>query len=183
MSGSARFAVLFISQHGLFHSTAFHGTEPDFPFYPGNAGLPGLTFIPLSIGVTQPTMGKTTAKKTPEPWIQPSDQGSMLVVAISLLVMSLSYWWYQGGHRGDLIEIDRAPPLSAQYLVDINEAELPEIIQLPRLGETMARRILTERNLNGPFEQIDDLIRVNGIGPKTLAKIRPYLLPISAKQD
>ena len=107
----------------------------------------------------------------------------MLVLTLALLLMSLSYWWYLGGSSGDLIEIDRAEPLSAQYLVDINHADWPEIIQLPRLGETMARRILNERDQNGPFAQVEDLVRVNGIGPKTLEKIRPYLLPIPEEKD
>ena len=107
----------------------------------------------------------------------------MLVLTVALLLMSLSYWWYRGGSRGDLVEIDRAEPLSVQYLVDINHADWPEIIQLPRLGETMARRILNERDQNGPFAQVEDLVRVNGIGPKTLEKIRPYLLPIPEEKD
>ncbi|MCG8450152.1 MAG: helix-hairpin-helix domain-containing protein [Pirellulales bacterium] len=132
---------------------------------------------------TQPTQQKTTGEKGPRPWIKPSDQGSMLVLTLALLVMSLSSWWYQSGHRGALIEIDRAEPLHAQYLVDINRADWPEIIQLPGLGETLAQRILSERSQNGPFQKIDDLVRVNGIGPNTLEKIRPYLLPIPDEKD
>ena len=101
----------------------------------------------------------------------------------SLLVMSLCYWWYLGGHRGQLIEIDRASPLVAKFQVDINQANWPEIIQLPGLGETLALRILANRLKQGPFHDLDDLVRVHGIGPKTLEKIRPYLLPIPKETD
>ncbi len=77
-----------------------------------------------------------------------------------------------------MIEIERAAPLQAKFLVDINRAEWPEIIQLPGLGEVLAQRVLAERRDNGPFLDVDDLVRVDGIGVKTLEKIRPFLLPI-----
>lgn len=92
--------------------------------------------------------------------------------------MTACFWCYLGGHQGHLIEIERATLLEAKFLVDINRADWPEIIQLPGLGETLAQRVLAERRKNGPFLDVDDLVRVNGIGRKTLDKIRPYLLPI-----
>ncbi|NOZ40570.1 MAG: helix-hairpin-helix domain-containing protein [Planctomycetes bacterium] len=97
--------------------------------------------------------------------------------------MTICYWWYLGGHRGGLVEIERASPFEAKFLVDINRADWPEIIQLPGLGEILAQRILADRHDNGPFFDVDDLVRVNGIGVKTLEKIRPYLLPIPKDSD
>ena len=41
------------------------------------------------------------------------------------------YWIANGGHRGELIEIDRAGPLTAQFQVDINKADWPELAELP----------------------------------------------------
>ena len=127
----------------------------------------------------QPIAEKTSRR----PWIDPRDQGGVLVLLASLLVMTICFWWYRGGHRGQLIEIDRAAPLEARFRVDINEADWPEIIQLPGLGEVLAKRVLAERSDNGPFRDVDDLVRVDGIGAKTLEEIRPYLLPISADSD
>lgn len=49
---------------------------------------------------------------------------------------------------------------------------------LPGLGETLAKRIVASRESEGPFRDHDDLRRVRGIGPRTLERIRPYLLPI-----
>lgn len=54
----------------------------------------------------------------------------------------------------------------------------PELAQLPQIGETLARRIVESREADGPFLDHDDLLRVRGIGPKTLEGIRPYLLPM-----
>ena len=62
-------------------------------------------------------------------------------------------------------------------------AEWPEIIQLPGLGKTLAQRILNDRELNGEFRELEDLQRVSGIGPRTLERIRPFLLPIPKDTD
>ena len=97
--------------------------------------------------------------------------------------MTVCYWFYHGGHQGHLIEIDRDTPQEIQFLVDINEADWPEIIQLPGLGEILAQRVIADRQDKGPFRDVDELTRVDGIGPKTLEKIRPYLMPIPKDTD
>ena len=130
-----------------------------------------------------PNKQPTTQNSSPRPWIDPRDQGSVRVLVSCALVMMISYWWYLGGHQGKMIEIERAAPLEAKFLVDINRADWPEILQLPGLGETLAQRVLADRRNNGPFLDVDDLVRVNGIGVKTLEKIRPYLLPIPKDTD
>ena len=101
----------------------------------------------------------------------------------SCLLALACHWIYLGGHRGRLIEIDRAEPLTAKYLVDINRADWPEMLQLPGVGETLARRIISDRRTNGPFRGIEDLDRVDGIGLRTLERMRPYLLPIPQDTD
>ncbi|MBU4271375.1 MAG: helix-hairpin-helix domain-containing protein [Planctomycetes bacterium] len=90
----------------------------------------------------------------------------------------IGWWVSQGGWRGRLIEIDRAEPLVARFEVDINAADWPELILLPGIGETLAQRIVASRESDGPFADHDDLRRVQGIGPKTLERIRPYLRPM-----
>ena len=122
-------------------------------------------------------------EETLRPWIDPRDHGILWVLACSALLLMVCFWFYRGGHRGGLIEIERAAPLEAHYVVDINRADWPEIIQLPSLGEILAQRILADRHKNGPFLDVDDLVRVDGIGAKTLEKIRPFLLPIPKDTD
>ena len=90
-----------------------------------------------------------------------------------------AYWFVAGGHDGRLIDIDRADPLTAEYKVDVNRAEWPELAQLPGIGETLARRIVSVRGEGGPFVDHDDLRnRVDGIGRIKLENIRPYLLDV-----
>lgn len=130
-----------------------------------------------------PDHSSETDKPLSRLWIQPRDLAGVCALAASALVLIACYWLYRGGHRGALVEIDRAPPLQAKFLVDINQAEWPEIIQLPGLGEVLAQRVVANRQDNGPFRDVDELTRVDGIGRKTLEKLRPYLLPIPKDTD
>lgn len=69
--------------------------------------------------------------------------------------------------------------------VDPNVAPWWELTVLPRIGPVTAHGLVHYRQTvrvapNGPtrtpaFEQIADLTRVRGIGPKTLQRISPYL--------
>ncbi len=126
---------------------------------------------------------ESSSGHVPASGIKESQHKTLLLLASSGLVLLACYWLYLGGHRGRLIEIDRARPLSAKYLVDINRADWPEMVQLPGLGETLAQRIIADRQQRGPFLDIDDLDRVDGIGLRTLERIRPYLLPIPKDTD
>ena len=97
-----------------------------------------------------------------------------VVVGVSLLLISVSLVYRHQRHNG-LIEIDRSPPRTAQFLVDINQADWPELTLLPGVGPTLAQRIVDSRAEQGAFHNVDDLTRVPGIGPKKAARIAPYL--------
>ena len=56
--------------------------------------------------------------------------------------------------------------------IHINTADEKKLDELPGIGPTMAKRIVEYRNEHGPFESIDDLAKVRGIGPEKLEKIR-----------
>ena len=60
------------------------------------------------------------------------------------------------------------------FPVNINSASKRELDALPGIGEVLAQRIIDYRSANGPFQSVDELIRIKGIGEKTLAKLKPY---------
>jgi competence protein ComEA len=60
-------------------------------------------------------------------------------------------------------------------MVDINRATWVEWAQFDGIGETLAKRIVADRQTRGLFESIDEVQRVKGIGPKKFAQMRPYL--------
>jgi competence protein ComEA len=67
------------------------------------------------------------------------------------------------------------PPAPPRLIVDPNTAP-PAVLQaLPRLGPALVARIVEARQ-ETPFRSLDDLdARVRGIGPATIAALRPYL--------
>jgi competence protein ComEA len=100
----------------------------------------------------------------------------VLVVVTTLgLILAGMHWARLSGWGLKPIEIDRPAEQQFEYRLDANTATWVEWMQLPGIGETLARRIIDDRDTNGPFRTVEDISRVKGIGPKTLEKLRPWL--------
>lgn len=102
-------------------------------------------------------------------------------VALGLIAMSL-YWLSHAGTEHRLMEIEPLDPRPVPFIVDVNEADWPELTQIPGIGESLARRIVERRGEIGAFRDLDELDDVQGIGPRTLERMRPYLLPIPDRE-
>ena len=111
--------------------------------------------------------------------LRPRDRRTVTVLTAGALALLAAVWWRNGGESGGTIDIDRAPPLTAQFQLNVNQADWPELIQLPGVGRTLAERLIAEREEGGEFRSVEELTRVDGIGPRTIEQIRPYLLPIA----
>ena len=59
--------------------------------------------------------------------------------------------------------------------LDLNTASAGELMALPGIGEKRAQAIVAWRTHNGPFRCVDDLVRVRGIGPATLDRLRAFV--------
>jgi len=57
------------------------------------------------------------------------------------------------------------------FTIDINAAPRSELMRLPRIGETLANRIIEKR----PYARLTDLLEVDGIGPATYRRLKPML--------
>ena len=59
--------------------------------------------------------------------------------------------------------------------IDINRAEAWLLEALPDIGETRAKAIVAYRSKHGRFANINDLLKVEGIGTATLEKIKDLI--------
>jgi competence protein ComEA len=75
--------------------------------------------------------------------------------------------------RGVPVEL-RSPGV-ARELLDLNQAGIEELQELPGIGPALAQRILDSRSREGPFRVPEDLLRVRGIGPATLERLRKLI--------
>lgn len=60
-------------------------------------------------------------------------------------------------------------------LININIATVEELDGLPGVGEATAQAIVEDRDANGAFASIEDLMRVSGIGEKKFEKLRDLI--------
>jgi competence protein ComEA len=59
--------------------------------------------------------------------------------------------------------------------ININTAAASDLELLPGIGPSLAQKIIEFRQENGPFETIEDLLDVSGIGPSKLEEIRDHV--------
>jgi competence protein ComEA len=56
--------------------------------------------------------------------------------------------------------------------INLNTATQEELESLPGIGPVIAKRIVEYRETFGPYQSIDDLLSVEGVGPALMEKIR-----------
>lgn len=109
--------------------------------------------------------------------------------AIALLVLGLAGIHYLSLWRGGLqpVHVEHLVPREEEFVVDVNSAHWAEIAQLDGIGDKLAHKIVESREQDGPFRNAEDLLRVRGIGRKTLEKFRHHVVcgpgPASATQS
>ena len=69
----------------------------------------------------------------------------------------------------------RGTTRQGKLLLDINSATVEELMQLPQVGKVTANKIVEYRAANGAFKNIEDIVKVKGIGEKKLTLIKPHI--------
>ena len=59
--------------------------------------------------------------------------------------------------------------------ISINTGSREQLDTIPGIGPVTAENIIAYRNENGFFQSLEDLVRVKGIGEKTLRKLREFI--------
>lgn len=125
--------------------------------------------------------GSDVESPRPVPWILRRSDQTVVAAALGVAVLSMGIWcvvhWGRGGR---LMEFERVAAESepTAFRLDLNQAEWPELSTLPGIGDQMARDIVAYREENGRFRLVEDLMAIDGIGPKTAEGIAPFFLPI-----
>jgi competence protein ComEA len=59
--------------------------------------------------------------------------------------------------------------------ISLNRAGAEELEKLPGIGPALAGRIIQYRQVYGPFQTLEEIQEVSGIGEKTYARLLPYI--------
>ncbi len=69
-------------------------------------------------------------------------------------------------------EINLQKPL----IVNLNSADLGQLVSLKGIGPKTAKKIVEYRNKHGLFSKVEDLIKIKGIGAGKLKTLKPFLV-------
>ncbi|MCC8120628.1 MAG: ComEA family DNA-binding protein [Oscillospiraceae bacterium] len=116
------------------------------------------------------------------------ERGVLIATAVFLLGTAgffLSRRWNQESYtvqtQALLLQTDQAQQeeqqeeTQVQELVNINTADTELLETLPGIGPVKAQAIVDDREENGPFTVVEELIRVPGIGESTLEGLLDYI--------
>ena len=73
---------------------------------------------------------------------------------------------------------------SMSIMLDLNAATYDQLLSVRGIGPALATRILEARTRRGSFARLEELLEIEGIGEKSLARLRGYLtLPSPPSPD
>lgn len=93
--------------------------------------------------------------------------------AVSVLLMLFAlHGGAKAAEDGGAGPPSQGPPTAEQDTrININEAGVDALVQLPGIGPSRAQAIVAEREKRR-FRRVEDIMRVPGIGRKTFSRIR-----------
>lgn len=81
----------------------------------------------------------------------------------------------QGDKIASVSEMDATTEKNSEHFVNINTAELQELLRVNGCSKRIAQAIIDYRDSNGLFKSVLELTDVPGIGEVTLTKMLPYI--------
>ena len=90
--------------------------------------------------------------------------------ALELQIKAADSARHAGLHKPKRDQPRKSPPKPSGP-VDLDVADVKAIEALRRVGPTLARRIVADRDSFGPFGSLNGLLRVKGVGPSMVEKL------------
>ena len=94
-------------------------------------------------------------------------RGLLAAAAAIIGVASAGLWHYRDART----VTEDFGPAEGSLRVNINTATQEELESVPGIGPTRAAQIIASR----PYTSVDELERLDGIGPKQVESLRPFL--------
>ena len=105
--------------------------------------------------------------------------GATLLMVVALMALAIVAFDVPTGSRRTHAQQAHAATgifrRDGRALIDINRADYALLLELPGIGETIAKRIVSWREQEGFFHSVDSLTEVEGIAEGKLAAILPYV--------
>ena len=91
---------------------------------------------------------------------------------------SNTYFFTAAGSISTAVQADTPSTVPETHVgkININTATAEQLILLPGIGEVLAQRIIQDRQENGPFQCVEDLVRVKGIGENSFNALKDYII-------
>lgn len=101
------------------------------------------------------------------------EKNVLLAVALAtLLGIGISYLFKAIPKAG---EIYATPSFNKPLKVNINTANIEQLVELPQIGPKTAQAIIDYRIKNAKFTEINQLKNIKGISEKKIEKIKAFL--------
>lgn len=90
---------------------------------------------------------------------------------------TLNFYTAETEIRGDIVPVPSQTPTdsSGSVVININIASADELSYLEGIGPVLAERIVEYREQYGPFESIDQIMNVEGVGEGKYKAIKDYI--------
>ena len=109
-------------------------------------------------------------------WILSLTASVMMLILLTGQFVRGDFTTETAGHAPVVSELNGAAiEQDGRALININAADAETLTMIDGIGTVLSGRIVAYREEHGPFSSLDELLKVNGIGAKTLQRIRPRL--------
>ena len=106
---------------------------------------------------------------------QPLDHADLLQLNLAQVLVDGQQLHVVAIGEGPAVPGGDGGAVDAAGQISLNGASAAELVTLPGVGEATAAAIVAHREANGPFQSIEDLMQVKGIGPAKFEAIAPLV--------
>lgn len=101
----------------------------------------------------------------------------VLIAFAAILMLLVAYDLLPDSGQPPQVDIDQLTLTQFLQLssIDINHATQEELMEIYGIGEALSRGIIQYREQEGPYDSVEALLEVPGIGPKRLEMMRKYV--------